>query len=462
LHRVPILMVKHKLKKGYDIRLAGHIEKYLVPAERPSRLGMMPPDFPGIKPKLDVEIGTKVKIGTPLFHDKVHPDVKFPSPASGVVTEINRGDRRAVVEVVVEDDGMDTYEFFTAYSEDQIRELSRDEIIRKMQEGGVWPYLRQRPFSRIARADARPRDIFINAMDTTPLAPDINYMMREDSENFQTGLEILSKLTEGKVYLSTNGNRIDPVAAFDNATGVERHSFEGPHPAGNTSVHVFHIRPMKVGDVIWYICAPHVSLIGRFFREGRYPVERIVAVSGSSLARDARKYFETRVGMNLKTLIPSALIVDEDVRFITGNVLSGRQIEYSGFVGFYDYQVTVIPDSNEREFFGWLKPGWKEESYSRTFLSRILPRPEYVKDTRMHGGRRAFFQTGEYEKMLPMDIYPAQLVKSIMAGEIEDMIGLGLLEVDEEDFALCTYICPSKIDFGEYVRHGLDMLEKEG
>jgi len=455
-------MIKHKLKKGYDIRLAGVTEKLVVPAERPKRLAMQPPDFPGIKPKLDVEVGTKVKIGTPLFHDKQFPEVKFVSPASGQVAEINRGERRAIMEVVVEDDGNDQYEFFSTHTEDQIKALSGEAIIQKLQEGGLWPYLRQRPFSRIARTAAKPRDIFINAMDTAPLAPDLNYLMREEEENFQTGIGILSKLTEGKVFLSVSGNGESLAPAFEKAGGVELHSFRGPHPAGNTSVHVYHIKPMKTGDVIWYISAPHVALIGKFFKEGRFPVERIIAVSGSSLTRDARKYFETRIGMSISTLIPKDLILDEDFRVISGNVMRGRAIEYKGYMGYYDYQVTVIPDTNERILFGWLTPGLKDESYSRTFLSKLLPRPEYVKDTRMNGGKRAFFQTGEYEKMLPMDIYPSHLVKSIMAEEIEDMIGLGLLEVDEEDFALCTYICPSKIDFGAYVRQGLDILEKEG
>ncbi len=455
-------MIKHKLKKGYDIRLAGSTEKIIVPAERPAKLAMQPPDFPGIKPKLEVEVGSRVKIGTPLFFDRQNPEVKFLSPASGEVIEINRGERRALMEVVVEDDGNDQYEFFSTHSTEKIAALSREETIQKLHEGGLWPYLRQRPFSKIAKASAPPRDIFINAMDTAPLAPDINYLMREDEENFQTGVMILSKLTEGKVYLSVSDNGETTARVFENITGVDKHAFTGPHPAGNTSVHIYHIRPMRVGDIVWYISAPHVALLGKFFKEGRYPIERVIAVSGSSLTRDARKYFETRVGMSMATLIPQGLVHDEDVRYISGNVLRGRHIRSNGYVGFYDYQVTVIPDTNERVLFGWLTPGLKDESYSRTFLSKLLPRPEYVKDTRVHGGKRPFIQTGEYEKMLPMDIYPGHLVKSIMAEEIEDMIGLGLLEVDEEDFALCTYICPSKIDFGEYIRKGLNTLESEG
>jgi len=462
LDRAEIHMVKHKLKKGYDIRLAGSTEKMTVPAERPTRLALQPPDFIGVKPKLEVEIGSKVKIGTTLFYDKEYPDAKFVSPACGEVIEINRGERRAIMEIVIADDGSDQYEFFSSHSDEQLEALSGDEIVQKLLEGGMWPYLRQRPFSKIARTSTRPRDIFINAMDTAPLAPDLTYLMRDEAENFQTGINVLSKLTGGKLYLSISDNdeALEPV--FDTISGIEKHLFRGPHPAGNTSVHIYHIHPMKVGDVIWYISAPHVALIGKFFKTGRLPVERVVAVSGSSLSRDARKYFETRVGMAVQTLIPKGLILDEDVRIISGSVLRGREVEHNGFVGFYDYQVTVIPDTNERVLFGWLTPGLKDESYSRTFLSRLFPRPEYVKDTRLHGGKRAFIQSGDYEKMLPMDIYPAQLVKSIMAEEIEDMIGLGLLEVDEEDFALCTYICPSKIDFGEYVRKGLDMLEREG
>jgi len=243
---------------------------------------------------------------------------------------------------------------------------------------------------------------------------------------------------------------------------VETHSFTGPHPAGNISVHIYHIKPTKVGDTVWYIYAPDVAVVGQLFMEGKYPLERIVAVAGSSVNEDARKYYHTWVGASVQSLITEGQLQDEDVRYITGNVMQGRIIKAGGYLGFYSRLLTVIPENRNRDLFGWLTPGLNDESHSRLFLSKLIPKKKFTKDTRLHGGHRAFIQTGEYENMVPMDIYPMHLVKSIMAEEIEDMIGLGLLEVDEEDFALCSYICPSKIDFGTYIRKGLDILEREG
>jgi Na+-transporting NADH:ubiquinone oxidoreductase subunit A len=240
------------------------------------------------------------------------------------------------------------------------------------------------------------------------------------------------------------------------------HSFKGKHPAGNVSVHIHHIAPINIGDIVWYIYAADVVVIGKLFLSGVYPVDRIVAVAGSSAKEEIRKYYKTRVGTKVQSLANEGNMIDDHVRYISGNVMAGRKLTENGYLGFYDRTLTVIPDSRDRMLFGWLTPGLKDESFSRMFLSKLLPRKEYVKNTLIHGGKRAFIQTGEYEKVLPMDILPMHLVKSIMAEEIEDMLALGLLEVDEEDFALCSYICPSKIHFGTYIRQGLDVLEKEG
>jgi Na+-transporting NADH:ubiquinone oxidoreductase subunit A len=331
-----------------------------------------------------------------------------------------------------------------------------------MMKGGVWPYLRQRPFSRIADNNVVPRDIFVSGMDTAPLAPDPRMMLDGQEEFFHFGLKILNRLTEGKVYLSVNGKSEVLPNAYKNVQDAEVHKFSGPHPAGNVSVHIHHIKPIGTGDVVWYTLAQHVVLIGKYFKLGRFPVERVIAIAGSSIVDERRKYYDTRLGVPIQALVTEGDLYDEHVRYISGNVLSGRKLFENGYVGYYDNLLTVIPESRKREMFGWLTPGFKNESFSRTFLSRFFPMEEYLKDTRMHGGGRAFIQTGEYEKVLPMDIYPAHLVKAIMAEEIEDMIGLGLLEVDEEDFALCSYICPSKIDLGYYIRQGLDVLEREG
>jgi Na+-transporting NADH:ubiquinone oxidoreductase subunit A len=455
-------MIKHNLKKGYEIKLAGKTEKVVIDAELSKLYASQPIDFIGLKPRLEVEEGTTVKIGTPLYYDKQRPGIKFVSPASGKVVQINRGERRTIMEVVVESDDQNSAVEFGKYSLDEIEKLNSDDLKKQLLESGMWPVIRQRPYSKIADPDATPRDIFICAMDTAPLAADPEFLLENEEENFRTGLIILKKFTEGKLYITVDGSRDTHVPAIEKAQDVEIHSFKGKHPAGNVSVHIHHISPINVGDIVWYVYAADVAMIGKLFLTGVYPVERIVALAGSSVKAEARKYYKTRVGTKVQSLANEGDLIDEHGRYISGNVMSGRKLTENGYLGFYDRTLTVIPDSRKRVLFGWLTPGLKDESFSRLFLSNLIPSKEYIKDTRIHGGKRAFIQTGEYEKVLPMDILPMHLVKSIMAEEIEDMLALGLLEVDEEDFALCSYICPSKIHFGSYIRQGLDVLEKEG
>jgi Na+-transporting NADH:ubiquinone oxidoreductase subunit A len=366
------------------------------------------------------------------------------------------------MEVVVESDDRDEAIDYGKHLPDELSKIDVDQIKKQLLESGLWPLIRQRPFSKIADPDAKPRDIFICAMDTAPLAADLEFLLENEDENFQAGINVLKKFTEGKLYLTVDGSKNTHVSAIENLTNVELHSFTGKHPAGNVSVHIHHIAPINVGEIVWYLYAPDVALIGKLFLSGHYPVDRIVAVAGSSAKPEIRKYYKTRVGTKVQSLANEGNMVDDHVRYISGNVMSGRKLSENGYLGFYDRTLTVIPDSRKRDFFGWLRPGLKEESFSRLFLSKLFPPKEYIRDTRIHGGKRAFIQTGEYEKVLPMDILPMYLVKSIMAEEIEDMLALGLLEVDEEDFALCSYICPSKIHFGTYIRKGLDLLEKEG
>lgn len=453
-------MAEFKLKKGYDIKLAGKAGKQISDLPEPDLYAVQPPDFAGIKPKLSVAEGDEVKIGTELFFDKMQPEVKFLSPASGKVKAINRGDRRVITEVVVESDHKDGFIEFTKHSPVEINSITRNEIITQLLNGGLWPLLKQRPFNKIARLGIVPRDIFVNGMNTSPLAADPELLMQGMEEFFKTGLQLLSKLTDGKIHL------VLPYSAKGGTSvsvdKVETHYFKGPHPAGNAGVHIHHIAPLNRGEVVWQLRSSDVALIGRFFTEGKYPVERIIAVAGSAVDESNRKYYKTRLGVQADALANPDHLKFKKVRYITGDPLNGRKIDRTGFVGFYDSLLTVLPEKDSRDFLGWISPGLRKESFSRTFLSSLVPRKEYEKDTRLHGGVRAFIQTGEYEKVLPMDILPAHLVKSIIAQDIEEMEKLGLLELSEEDVALCTYICPSKIEFGKYVRQGLDLLESEG
>lgn len=455
-------MIEHHLKKGYTIKLAGKARPEIAETEKPKLFALQPNKFPGVKPKLDIDVGDEVKIGTILFHDKQQSDVKFVSPACGKIKEINRGERRTLLEIVIDRDGKEEAVEFGTKSKEDIQGMNVDDIKKLLLAGGVWPYLRQRPFAKIADPAVRPRDIFISAMDTAPLAPEQSILLKDTEEYLQAGIEVLNKFTDGSVYLAVDGNDRELYPMFDNLYGVEKHSFFGKHPIGNLSVHIHHIAPINVGEIVWTVNAVDLVEIGKFLLSGKFPTERIISVAGSSVKEESRKYYKTWLGANIQSLITEDDLNEVDVRYISSNVLTGRKIPENGYISFKHRMITVIPEGRERDFFGWLTPGLKHESFSRTFLSKFIPSKEYVKDTKIHGGKRAFIQTGDYEKMIPMDILPSHLVKSIMAEDIEEMIALGLLEVDAEDFALCTYICPSKIDFGDHILKGLSLLEKEG
>ncbi len=449
-------MAEFKLKEGFDIKVAGKANLEITDLGSPNKVALQPKDFRGYKPKLEVEVGSVVKKGTPLFHLKSNESVKFVSPVSGKVIEIKRGERRAIEEVVVENDSKNEAEKFELFSDS----TTKEQIVENMLKGGMWPLFRQRPFSKIANPADQPRDIFISGMDTAPLAADVKLVMQGLEKDFQLGINILTKLTEGKVYLSTDGNG-EGVPAFQNAINVEKNTFSGPHPSGNIGVHIHHIKPVKHHDVVWYIQPYAVAMVGQFFRTGEYAAERIVAIAGHALKK--RQYYKTLLGVPVASLITEANLAHPDARIISGNVLTGRKVLHKGYVGYYDNLISVIPEGPKaKRLIGWYRPGFNLRSHSRSFLSTWLNRDENEVDTLLNGADRTFVMSGDYEKVLPMDIYPVYLAKSIMADDIEEMEGLGILEVDEEDMALCSYICPSKHDFGAIVRSGLDLIEKEG
>ena len=456
-------MGEYKLKKGYDIKVAGAAEKVLTTLENPKKVAVMPNEFRGIKVKLNVKPGDAVKIGSVLFEDKTLSDIKFVSPVSGKVLEINRGERRALMEIVIENDLKDEKVTIGNWKKDDLKKLDAKAIKKALLNGGMWPHIIQRPFSRIANPEDTPRDIFISGMDTAPLAADPNFIMEGMEDYFQTGLDMLAKLTSGKVYLSLDLKNKSYAKAFTNATGVEKHYFSGPHPAGNVGVQIHHIDALRRGEVLWTLKPFAVALFGKFFIEGFFQPERVVAVAGSSLKKG--KYYKTITGTPVTMLVPENEVVDGEVRLISGNILSGRKITPTSYVCYYDNLISFIPEGKRRrKLFGYFRPGFKTPSYSNTYLSKFLmmARKDYVLDTKIHGGKRAFVATGDYENVLPMDILPVYLAKSILADDIEEMEGLGILELDEEDIALCSYICLSKTNFGYLLRRGLNFIEKEG
>ena len=443
-----------KLKKGLDIRIKGAAEKTYAGEVYSTHYGVKPTDFPGLTPKLNVREGELVSAGSPLFHDKIRPEILFTSPVSGKVVSITRGDRRRLLEVVVEKSGDEFIDFGKSDSASLNREMVREVLL----SSGLWPAIRQRPYHIIAHPSDIPKAIFISGFDTAPLAPDYNFIMDNSStSSFNIGISAIGKLTDGTINLILNG-RGNTSELLKRVPDVKISYFSGPHPAGNVGVHIHHLNPINKGEIIWFVNLQDVIAIGRLFEEGVYRHDRIIALTGSEVLHS--QYYTVRSGASISPVIKENTRPG-NLRHISGNVLTGTRIESTGYLGYYDSQVTVIPEGDYFEFFGWMKPGINKFSFSKTFASRLFPQKSYNLDTNLHGGERAFVMTGQYEKVVPMDIYPMQLLKAILAEDIDMMENLGIYEIAEEDFALCEYICPSKIEIQSIVRKGLDLMIKE-
>lgn len=443
-----------KIKKGLQINLQGKAEKIFVKAKTAELYGVKPIDFHGITPKLTVKVDDKVKAGTPLFFDKAHPEVKFTSPVSGTVHLINRGERRRILEVIIKPDDVITYEKFKKADP---ADLDRKEVVENLLDSGLWPAIKQRPYNIIANPEQTPKSIFISAFDTAPLAPDYDFMLKESGQEFQTGINALIKLTSGKVHLNLNAD-YPAASTFSNTKGVQFNSFSGPHPAGTVGVQIQRLDPINKGELVWVVSPQDVVQIGKLFLNGQYDASRIVALTGSEVK--APKYYKTMAGACIQSLTDGNVEAG-DLRYISGNPLTGSRVSPKSFLGFYDSQITVLPEGNKHEFMGWLSPGLRKFSLSRTFFSWLMPSREYKINTNLKGGKRALMITGNFEKVFPMDIYPMQLIKAIIIEDIDLMERLGIYEVVEEDFALCEFVDTSKTDIQAIVRKGLDLMIKE-
>jgi NADH:ubiquinone oxidoreductase, Na(+)-translocating, A subunit len=447
-----------KIRKGFTIRLVGQAEKVFKRLPLAGEYSLYPDDFPLLALGLLVREGDAVLAGSPLLCDKRDPRVRFCSPVNGRVARIERGERRHIDRVVVECDAKDNLEY-KDFGAALPSTLSRDDIIAKMLQAGVWPMVRQRPFNIVASPDVRPRAVFISAFDTAPLAPDLDFAIKDDGESFQVGIDVLRMLTDGGVHLGVNA-KYPPNIAFEEARGVTLHRFSGIHPVGNVGIQIHHVAPVAKGEVVWTLHPLDVVVIGRLFSTGHYDARRIVAVTGSRVAKP--RYYLSMVGMPMRTLLEGQLQdPEEKLRIISGNVLTGTKVGLNDGLRFYHHQVTVIPEGNHYEFMGWAMPGFRKLSASRLFTAFLCPHREYDLDTNLHGGRRAFVVNGQYERVFPMRIYPVQLIKAILAGAIEEMEDLGIYEVAEEDFALCDFVCTSKIEAQSIVREGLNRMVKE-
>lgn len=446
-----------KLKRGFDLNLKGGAEQKLVEVAQPETFALKPTDFHHIvMPKMLVAEGDNVKAGTPLFYEKSTESVKYCAPVSGEIVEIKRGAKRRVLEVKILADKEVEYVSFKKFSASDINALSREDAIAHMGEGGVWPQVVQRPFGIVADPATTPQAIFISGFDSHPLAPDVAFTLAEDAAYFQTGINVLRKLTDGDINLTVNAKAEMP-AIYSNLEGVVMHKISGSHPAGNVGVQIHHIRPISKGNLIWTVSPYGVVQIGKLFAEGRYDASRRIAVTGSEVKAPA--YVKTYTGACLNKIV-EAMTDPGNNRYISGNPLTGESVGKDGYLGFYHHQVTVIPEGDHEEFFGWLMPSAKKLSFHRTLglMSFLNRKQKHVVDTNQHGEARNFVVTGSFEEVMPMDILPMYLFKAIMTEDYEAMEGLGIFEVVEEDVALCEFIDVSKHELQSLVREGIELI----
>lgn len=442
-----------KIKKGKDINLVGVADKKTAARTTSSTFAIKPTDFRNLVPKLAVKGGEEVKAGDVLFYDKSNADILFTSPVSGEVAEVVRGDRRAVLEVRVLADSETKFKAFNVPAS-----ITAESAKGLLLESGLWPTLVQRPFGVIADPEVTPKAIHVSCFDSAPLAADFNYTLQKEGDAFKKGLEVLKALTTGKVHLNVNA-KAQNLDFFTKAEGVEVTGFQGPHPAGLVGVQIHHIDPINKGDVVWTITPQHVVFIGRLFSTGKLDLSEIIAIAGSDVKQP--QYIETVVGVNVGDLIKNNLNSD-NARIISGDVLTGTAIGESGYLGYFDTCVSVIPEGDSYEFLGWLLPSYPRPTNSNSLpISKFLKK-QFVVNTNLHGEERAYVVTGEYEKVLPMDVLPVQLIKSILAQDLEAMENLGIYEVIEEDLALCEFVCTSKMEVQHILSEGLSLMAEEG
>lgn len=436
-----------KIKKGLDIHLAGEAKKE-TEAFEVKRCAIKPSDFIGIIPKLHVAEGDAVQAGSVLFHDKNRENILFTSPISGTVKAVVRGEKRAIQQVIVESDGKNAAIDFGKANPSS---LKRNDVIDKMLQSGIWTMLRQRPYSTIANPNDMPKCIVVSMFDSAPLAPSTGYILENQIDAFNTGIEVLSKLTDGKVYVNAKVGQNFTL----NTQHCTLNYFEGPHPAGNVGTQINALCPINKGEVVWYCNPQDVATIGKLFLTGKYDSSRIIALTGSEVKN--QHYYKVNIGADIETLVAGG----ENIRVISGNVLTGKNITENNFLGFYDNQITVIPEGNEYRLFGWLAPNFKRFTSTNTMGSSLFKKKTFVLDTNRNGDVRPLIMTGKFEKVFPFDIYPMQLLKACIIKDIDQMEELGIYEVDAEDFALCEVIDPSKTAIQQIIRDGLELIRKE-
>ena len=442
-----------KISKGLNINLKGAPVAEFTQVPDAKLYALMPADFTRVTPKVVVKPEDSVKAGDPLFVDKNCPEIQFVSPVSGKVVAVNRGERRRVLSVVVESDGkFESVE----YKAKDVLSSSADEIKADLAKAGLFAFMRQRPYDVIATPSDSPRAIFVSTFDSKPLAVDFEIALKGNEEDFQVGLDALSRIAP--VYMGVGANQKS--AALSVAKNVTTTIFKGPHPAGNVGVQINHIAPVNKGEIVWTIGAEEVIFIGRFFNKGKIDFTRTIALAGSEVINPS--YSKVVLGAQISTLVDSRLKDENPLRIIDGNVLTGKKTTADGFLGAFSTEITVIPEiKGGDEAFGWIAPRFSMFSTSRSYFSWLMPRRSYTIDARIKGGERHMIMSNEYDKVFPMDIYPEYLIKAIITGNIDKMEQLGIYEVAPEDFALCEFVDSSKLELQRIVREGLDKLRAE-
>ena len=440
-----------KLRKGLDIHLQGKAEEKKIQLKSNGKYALVPDDFEGITPKVVVREGDHVKAGDALFVNKLYPEVKFASPVSGTVREVVRGERRKVLCVRVD---ADAQQEFADFGRRDINTLSGKQVINALLEAGLFGYINQLPYAVSTNPGTQPKAIFVSALRDKPLAANFEFEVKGQEQDFQTGLTALSKIA--KTYLGVGEG-----SALTSMKNAEVTVFQGKCPAGNVGVQVNNIAPVNKGEVVWTIGDPTVVLfIGRLFNTGRVNLTRTIALCGSEINSPA--YVDMLVGEELSTLLSNSFDADHSVRVINGNVLTGRIATKDSFLGAHSSEITVIPEGDDNdEMLGWIMPRFGQFSVNRSYFSWLFGKKEYALDARVKGGERHMIMSGEYDKVLPMDIYGEYLIKAIIAGDIDKMEQLGIYEVAPEDFALAEFVDSSKLELQRIVREGLNNLRKE-
>lgn len=442
-----------KIKKGLNIRLKGEAEKTLSNAPRSRTFAIRPSDFHLITPKMVVKEGAKLQAGDTIFYSKDNEPIKFVSPVSGTLTAIERGPKRVITRLLIEGDPQDTFKDFGKLDPG----ASSAEVIRELLlSAGCWPFIKQRPYDVVARPDSQPKAIFVSGYSTAPLAADLDFTLKGKENELQAALTALSKLTEGVVHVCVGSND-SPLAGMKDVT---LHHIKGPHPAGNVGTQIAKIDPVNKGETVWTVAAQDLVIIGELLLTGKFNAERVIALAGSSVK--SPKYYRTRIGSEVSTFVYDSGLDEENVRVISGDVLTGTAISPKEHLGFYNNTVTIIPEGDDYEFFGWNKPVFNKISPSRALtFSWMFPKKKFELNTNTNGEHRAFVVTGNYEEVFPLDIYPLQILKACMVQDLDQMEALGMYEVAPEDFSLTEFICVSKQPHQEIIRKGLDLMYKE-